>query len=79
VRAIDWYVTAVVIQPTTQAYWLLGFQGTKYQGMQRNPGAETIEEELLTALLKVDQAVSCIPSDGSLWSILGGCYRSVAL
>eukprot|EP00730_Choanoeca_flexa_P006437 TRINITY_DN12150_c0_g6_i1.p1 TRINITY_DN12150_c0_g6~~TRINITY_DN12150_c0_g6_i1.p1 ORF type:complete len:462 (+),score=84.82 TRINITY_DN12150_c0_g6_i1:131-1387(+) len=33
---------------------LMSFQGTNYRGMQRNPDAETIEEELLKALLKVD-------------------------
>lgn len=31
---------------------LLGYSGVKYSGMQRNPGANTIEEELLKAMLK---------------------------
>lgn len=31
---------------------LLGFAGANYVGMQRNPGVNTIEEELLKALLK---------------------------
>lgn len=31
---------------------LLGYSGVKYSGMQRNPGASTIEEELLKAMLK---------------------------
>ena len=30
---------------------LLGYSGIKYSGMQRNPGASTIEEELLKGML----------------------------
>lgn len=33
---------------------LLGYLGKDYYGMQRNPGMKTIEEDLLTALLKAD-------------------------
>lgn len=33
---------------------LLGYVGKDYYGMQRNPGIKTIEEELITALLKAD-------------------------
>lgn len=33
---------------------LLGYIGKDYYGMQRNPGMKTIEEELITALLKAD-------------------------
>lgn len=31
---------------------LLGYSGVKYSGMQKNPGAATIEDELLKAMLK---------------------------
>lgn len=31
---------------------LLGFSGVKYHGMQRNPDVNTIEDELLKAMLK---------------------------
>lgn len=31
---------------------VLGYSGVNYQGMQRNPGCKTIEEELLTAMKK---------------------------
>ncbi len=31
---------------------LLGYSGANYYGMQRNPGTKTIEEELLTAMMK---------------------------
>ncbi len=31
---------------------LFGYSGTGYQGMQRNPGLKTIEEDLLNALCK---------------------------
>jgi tRNA pseudouridine38-40 synthase len=31
---------------------LLGYSGVNYSGMQRNPAAKTIEEELLKAMLK---------------------------
>jgi len=31
---------------------LLGYVGKDYYGMQRNPGMKTIEEDLITALLK---------------------------
>lgn len=37
-----------------KALILLGYSGVKYQGMQRNPGTKTIEEELLKAMLKHD-------------------------
>lgn len=33
---------------------LLGYVGKDYYGMQRNPGMKTIEEDLITALLKAD-------------------------
>ncbi|CAL1673905.1 unnamed protein product [Lasius platythorax] len=33
---------------------LLGYLGKDYYGMQRNPGMKTIEEDLITALLKAD-------------------------
>lgn len=33
---------------------LLGYLGKDYYGMQRNPGMQTIEEDLITALLKAD-------------------------
>lgn len=33
---------------------LLGYSGVNYFGMQRNPGMKTIEEDLLTAMLKHD-------------------------
>ncbi|GAB1860044.1 Trna pseudouridine synthase a [Camponotus japonicus] len=33
---------------------LLGYLGKDYYGMQRNPGMKTIEEDLVTALLKAD-------------------------
>jgi tRNA pseudouridine38-40 synthase len=32
---------------------LLGYSGVKYSGMQKNPGASTIEDELLKAMVKV--------------------------
>ena len=31
---------------------LMGYSGTGYQGMQRNPGHKTIEDALFTALVK---------------------------
>lgn len=33
---------------------LLGYLGKDYYGMQKNPGMKTIEEDLITALLKAD-------------------------
>lgn len=33
---------------------LLGYVGKDYYGMQRNPGMKTIEEDLITAILKAD-------------------------
>lgn len=33
---------------------LMGYSGTNYLGMQRNPDVNTIEEELLKALLKIN-------------------------
>lgn len=33
---------------------MLGYLGKDYYGMQRNPGMKTIEEDLITALLKAD-------------------------
>lgn len=33
---------------------LLGYLGKDYYGMQRNPGMKTIEEDLVTALLKAN-------------------------
>lgn len=33
---------------------MLGYLGKNYYGMQRNPGMNTIEEELIKAMLKAD-------------------------
>eukprot|EP00041_Stephanoeca_diplocostata_P014629 m.272561 g.272561 ORF g.272561 m.272561 type:complete len:580 (-) comp19747_c0_seq8:1737-3476(-) len=37
-----------------KAVLMLSYSGTGYSGMQRNPGVNTIEDELLRALLKAD-------------------------